>query len=159
MSPRHGLLRWGIGMLLAIAATLAFSTSAFASAGGRCTTIIGSAQLTAPGMGFLNVADHLTTGGHGLQQFSVTLVYLPEEPPVVELTKLEHAACGKTPLESTFSADGKASVSGEPGYGIALTFRKYRGTDYLTVNLAKNGRKVLTLTNLEIVPCPFELIL
>jgi len=145
--------------LLAMTATLGFSSNAIA-APGRCTAIIGSAQLVAPGMGFLNVSDHLTTGGKGRQLFTVTLVYLPEEePPVVELTKLEHAACGKTRLESTFSADGKASVSGEPGYGIALTFRKYRGTDYLTVNLAKNGRKVLSLTNLEIVPCPLELIL
>jgi hypothetical protein len=169
MSPRHGLLRLGVGLLLAVAGTLALSASAFAQTeaasvqalGARCTTIIGSAGLVVPGTGDVDVVDHLTTGGHGVPLFSVTVDTdtLPEEPPLVQLTKLEHAACGKTGIEAAFSADGLATVSGEPGYGIALTFRKYRGTDYLTLNLAKNGHKVLTLTNVELVPCPFELIL
>ena len=172
MSPRHGLLRWGVATLLVLAGTLAFSGSALArtratavqALGGHCSAIIGHAEVEVmvpewPYPVLLDIADRMTTRGKGRQLFSVSIDVLPEEPPLVQLTKLEHAACGKTPLESTFSADGLASVAGEPGYSIALTFRKYRKATYLTINLAKQGRKFLSFTNVEIEPSPYELIL
>lgn len=167
MRLRHGWIRWGVGLVLAITAVLALSASASAQTGTvsasaaalKCRATFGFAQVTLPGIGAVDVVDHLTTRGKGAEQFSATAFPPHEEPvTVVQLSTLEHAACAKTRNESKFSADGLAVFLGQERYSMSLTVRIFGGHTYLSLFLLKPGFKSLRVTEAELAPWCKEVI-
>lgn len=176
MDLRHGLSRWGVGLVLTVAAVLAFSASTFAqtktvsarAAALRCHVILGFGQVTLPGIGTVDLLDHLTASGKGIEQFEASTFdtdddsgTVDDDPPgtdddepetVLQLSTLEHAACGITRKETKFSADGLAVFQGQERYAMALTFRFFGGHTYLSLFLVKPGFKSLRVTNAELAP-------
>ena len=111
-----------------------------------CSAIVGFGRVSAPGIGNATIADQLTTSQQDSELFATS------PPLVLQLSKLEDAACTKTHTGAVFSADGQALLQGHPGYEIALTFRNVVGNSYLSLNLSKRSRKVFTLANAKLAP-------
>lgn len=111
-----------------------------------CSTIVGSGQLTVHGIsGTLRISDHLTTALQGAQ-------LVMTGPLVLALSKLESASCTKTATEAVFTADGQASAQGQAGYELALSFRNFLGSSYLSLTVSRNGRTVYTVPSTKIEP-------